>query len=79
MCMDNVVERLKERAINTKDIGFQDAIALYEFGMENPFKFPPIPPTGMPLSSTRLQEEVKWLPMIMFACVRAKAASRPIF
>lgn len=37
MCMNNVIERLKERAINTKDIGFRDAMTLYELGMENPF------------------------------------------
>ena len=35
--MNNIAETLKERAINTNNIGFRDAVALYEFGMENPF------------------------------------------
>jgi len=37
MCMDSIIERLKERAINTKDIGFRDALELCELGKENPF------------------------------------------
>jgi biotin synthase len=36
--MDTVVEMLKERAINAKDIGYQSAIALSAFGRENPFR-----------------------------------------
>jgi biotin synthase-like enzyme len=38
MCMDTIVEALKEKAINTKDVGFRDAMTLYQFGVENPFR-----------------------------------------
>lgn len=37
MCTDKIVENLKAKAVNTKDIGVRDALTLYEFGKENPF------------------------------------------
>ena len=35
--MDDVLTQLKERAIEKKDLGFEDALALYRRGMETPF------------------------------------------
>ncbi len=35
--MDDVLKQLKERAIERKDIGFEDALALYRMGMKTPF------------------------------------------
>ncbi|OPY68444.1 MAG: Biotin synthase [Syntrophorhabdaceae bacterium PtaU1.Bin034] len=35
--MDDVLKQLKERAINAKDLGFDDALTLYRAGTRNPF------------------------------------------
>src|SRR5208337_3725183 len=35
--MDDTLRQLKERALLTKDIGFDEALTLYRIGMETPF------------------------------------------
>jgi biotin synthase len=67
--MDDVLKRLKDRAIEKKDIGFEDALALYRLGMETPF--------ALMAAASDIREAFKGKRINLCAIINAKSGRCP--